>query len=231
MARLSSQRRERGRAAVTLVVLGAVIGAAFLVWRQFEEKDRIIRELATRLERAWAQELLADIRVDSLQRPAAGPQVMRLTFIQYQRGTQEEAFRIPLELHGDEFYVDGQMIAFDRALVEAADPLRGKSLFLFRRAFGDADEPRKGVGLIGPATIPSDLRVDAAPSAFERDLWEQFWRVASDPVTAEKNGIAAAQGEAPHMRPVLGQVYQVTLRSSGGVQLKPRLPAAVLPGR
>jgi len=36
-----------------------------------------------------------------------------------------------------------------------------------------------------------------------------------------------AQGEAPHVKVVPGQVYKLTLRASGGLEIQPRLPAAV----
>jgi hypothetical protein len=223
--------RGGGGALRWLVLLVAMLsGVAFYVWHRLDEKDRIIRELGLKLDRVWGQELVADVRVDALERPpAGGPPTIKLTFIQYQRGKPNaEAFRLPLVLHGEEFYIDGFAIRFDREFVEAADALRGKSLFLFRRAFGDADRPDHGIPLFASGGIPNDLKVDEQPSDFERDLWNHFWEIANDPVKAAAARVGSAQGEAPHMKPLVGQVYMLSLRNSGGVEVKPRLPAAVL---
>ena len=37
-----------------------------------------------------------------------------------------------------------------------------------------------------------------------------------------------AEGEAPHVKVVEGQVYELMLSGAGGLTLHPRLPAAVL---
>jgi hypothetical protein len=225
-------RRRRGIGASLLFLVGAALlsGTALFFWHRYQEKERIIRELALKLERAWKQELVADVRVDAVESGIGGQApTMRLTFIQYRRDAPDgEAFRVPLVLRGEEFYIDGLSIRFDRDLIEAGDPLRGKSLLLFRRAFGDADRPDHGVPLFDAQGIPAELKVDAEPSEFERRLWLRFWELANDPVAAQRERVAAAQGEAPHMKPVVGQIYMLSLRSSGGIEVRPRLPAAVL---
>ena len=122
----------------------------------------------------------------------------------------------------------------ERKFVEAGDGLRGKSLLLFRRAFGDQQKPADGVPLfrqLGEAPIPDVLQVDSTPSEFERGIWARFWELASDPDLARSQGIAVVQGEAPHIKPVVGQVYKLTLRAAGGLDIQPRLPAAVLGSR
>ena len=81
-----------------------------------------------------------------------------------------------------------------------------------------------------PVVIPELYEVDAVPTPFERELWTRFWDYANDPKQAEAAGIRVAQGEAPHVTAVEGQVYKLTLRASGGLEITPRLPAAVLGG-
>jgi hypothetical protein len=48
------------------------------------------------------------------------------------------------------------------------DLLRGKSLHLFRRVFGEAQEPRDGpsIGTTRPDGIPDVYRISPSPSAF-----------------------------------------------------------------
>jgi hypothetical protein len=138
-----------------------------------------------------------------------------------------------MTLPGEEFYIDALVVRFDRKYVEAGDGLRGKSLLLFRRAFGDQQKPVDGVPLFtgqAGSQIPELMQVDRVPSDFEKQIWTRFWDYANDPTLAAAQGIRVAQGEAPHIRAVAGQVYKLTLRSSGGLEITPRLPAAVVGG-
>ena len=219
-----------------LIVL-AVIGS--IVYQHATEKDRtiaeqkrVIEELGKKLDRAWADELIADLRVDKLSKDAvSGEARMQLTFVQYRPGTEEIAFQRSMELPGTEVYIDALVVQFERNFIEENDATRGKSLLLFRRAFGDKQQPIDGVPLFASAQesfIPEVARVDAAPSDFEKKIWARFWDYANDPKAAAAEGIRVAQGEAPHMKVVQGQVYKLTLRKSGGLQVTPRLPAAVV---
>jgi hypothetical protein len=234
-------RRTPVRDTMKYLVIGlpliAVVLVGYVVYRHFTEKDRIIEaqrriigELEVKLDRAWASELIADIRVDRLAKNAAGEQTMDLTFVQYQRGTEIPLVKRSFSLPGDELYIDALVVQFDRAFVDVGDGLRGKSLLVFRRAFGDKQRPVDGVPLYtaGEGSVPEIARVDAKPTAFEIELWERFWTYANDPKAAAAAGVRIAQGEAPHVRARAGQVYQLTLRSSGGLEIKPRLPDAVV---
>ena len=221
-----------------LIVL-AVVGN--IIYQHATEKDRtiaeqkrVIAELGKKLDRAWAEELVADLRVDDVQvDKATGDRKMRLTFLQYRPGTEDIAFQRTLELPGEEVYIDALVVQFDRAFVEEGDGTRGKSLLLFRRAFGDRQQPVDGVPLFNAERtestfIPEIARIDSAPSDFEKQIWAKFWEYANDPKAAAAQGIRVAQGEAPHVKVVKSQVYKLTLRKSGGLQITPRLPAAVV---
>jgi hypothetical protein len=222
---------------LTPLALVGVVGGLF--YRQYYEKDRLIAEqkriisqLELKLDRSWAEELVADVRVRSVGvDPDTGKANMELTFIQYQPGTEIPSFERSMTLPGEEFYIDALVVQFDRKFVEAGDGLRGKSLLMFRRAFGDQQKPVDGVPLFrgeGRSPIPEMMQVDNQPTEFETKIWTQFWDYANDPTLAAAQGIRVAQGEAPHIRAVSGQVYKLTLRSSGGLDIVPRLPAAVV---
>jgi hypothetical protein len=198
----------------------------------------VITALEQKLDRAWAEELVADVRVNSVgPNPATGEPEMNLTFAQYEPGTDRAAVQKTMTLPGEEFYVDALVVKFDRKLVEEGDGLRGKSLLFLRRMFGDRQRPVDGVSLYqvekGAETargsdIPARYRVDMQPTELERRIWSNFWSYANNPTTAADAGVRVAQGDAPHMRAVKGQVYKVTLRASDGVSITPRLPGAMV---
>ena len=226
-----------------LLLFGALLAVGFFLYERETEKDRQIAEqkrvidaLEMRLDRSWAEELVADVRVDALTKdPDGGQPEMTLTFAQYAPGTETPSLRKTMTLPGEEFYVDALVVEFQRKLVEEGDGLRGKSLLFFRRAFGDRQKPLDGVPLYRQSApmgvsddIPDGLRVDPEPSEYERQVWSRFWTYANDPAKAASAGIRVAQGEAVHTRAVRGQVYKVTLSASHGLSLVPRLPSAMV---
>jgi hypothetical protein len=228
------QKLRVGAGFVLAVTIAA--GGAYLYWRAGEkdrviaEQKRVIGELEHKLDRAWAAELVGDLRVNGVE---AEPPTMDVTFYQYAPGTETPVFQRRMRLSGREVYIDALVVTFDRGYVEAGDALRGKSMLLFRRAFGDLQKPVEGVPLFrrdNESPIPEVAQVDPVPSDFERQLWVRFWDYANDPQRAANVGIRLAQGEAPHVKPVAGQVYKLTLRASGGLEVTPRLPAAVTGG-
>jgi len=236
-------RVKSGGSAWLLLLLGALLVAGLFLYegatekdRQLAEQRRVIAALELRLDRSWAEELVADVRVDALTRlPDSGQPEMTLTFAQYAPGTETPALRKTMTLPGEEFYIDALVVQFDRKLVEEGDGLRGKSLLFFRRAFGDRQKPVDGVPLYRETNatrisedIPDTLRVDPRPSEYERQVWTRFWTYANDPAQATQAGIRVAQGEAVHTRAVRGQVYKVTLSAAHGLGLVPRLPGAMV---
>lgn len=118
-------------------------------------------------------------------------------------------------------YVDALVVKFDDAHVEAGDALRGTSVCLFRRLFGEHQEPSLGFPLdpVGVRPIPYGSPEDGV-SALEVDLWRRFWDYANDPVLARQAGVRAAHGEAPYMELRPGGRYLVELRASGGLSIR-----------
>jgi hypothetical protein len=226
----------RRRFGVGAVLAAALVAAGFYLYWRVTAKDRLIAEqkrliaaLEQKLDRAWASELVGDLRVNSVSADPAKPE-MNVTFFQYAPGTETPEVERTMTLPGSEIYIDALVVTFERKLVEAGDGLKGKSMLLFRRAFGDLQKPVDGVPLFrreGASPIPEVAQVDKQPGDFERELWTRFWDYANDPKRAANAGIRVAQGEAPHIKAVQGQVYKLTLRASGGLEILPRLPAAV----
>ena len=238
MPHYRAMRTGRFLSTVTLLGIcgtGAWFGAQwFEKERVIAEQKRVIAELGKKLDRIWAESLVADIRILSVTVDAqAGHKVTDVDFVQYEPGTERPSFRRRMRLMGDEVYIDALVVKFDRALVEAGDGLRGRSLLLLRRAFGNRQQPDQGVPLHARdiRLVPEVARVDRDPGDFERRLWLQFWHYANDPGAAAAAGVRVAQGEAPHVKAVPGQVYKLTLSASGGLNIVPRLPSAVLEDR
>jgi len=118
-------------------------------------------------------------------------------------------------------YVDALVIKFDDEFVEQGDALRGTSLCLFRRLFGEYQFPSEGFPLDTEGQRPLPYAADDADPGFETRLWTKFWDYAHDPDAVAAAGVRAMHGEAPYMELRPGKTYRVELRASGGLSVEP----------
>jgi hypothetical protein len=129
-------------------------------------------------------------------------------------------------IDGDVAYFDALVVKFEHSYAELGDALRGRSLYLFRRVFGEHQEPSRGFRL--DETTPAGYRLGETVSEFERGIWPRFWSYALDPKLAQSKGIRVAMGEAVYTRLVPGKLYRLTIETAGGLNIKPENLPAVL---
>ncbi len=122
-------------------------------------------------------------------------------------------------LLGKVAYVDALVIKFDDSFVEQGDALRGSSLCLFRRLFGEYQWPSEGFPLDTSGARPLPYGGGDDPG-FESKLWRRFWDYANDEAAAAAAGVRAIHGEAPYIELRPGKSYALELRASGGLSLR-----------
>ncbi len=123
-------------------------------------------------------------------------------------------------IDGRLLYIETLVIKFGDEFVEGGDALRGTSVCLFRRLFGEDQAPTGGTRLDIEGTHPPIYGGDNPPDPFYRDLWDRFWDYANDPELAKERGVRAIHGEAPFIELREGRTYRVELRSSGGLTIR-----------
>ncbi|MBC8356155.1 MAG: hypothetical protein H8E66_29615 [Planctomycetes bacterium] len=123
------------------------------------------------------------------------------------------------EIKGEILYVDSWVVKFDDKYVEQADIDRATSLVLFRRVFGEMQEPRDGFALDEAGARPAVYGRGGEMSDFEKKIWGDFWEVANDDAMQSELGIRAVHGEAPSIKVKKGKAYRVDLRASGGLSI------------
>jgi len=181
------------------------------------EKER--RELAEVVDRLNVENQVAHVEVLQQHTDLAGKvtqTVLQLTAI----GRDGEPLKprivgVPSAIP----HFDALVIKFDNESVARGDALRGHSLALFRRVYGDNQAPEDGYWLSTPGEVPDIYRVAEHPSAFERDLWRDFWSYATDPAAARAAGVRVAQGEAVYAPMAEGEAWNLTLDADGGLNL------------
>jgi len=110
----------------------------------------------------------------------------------------------------------------------AGDPLRGHSIALFTRIYGDKQAPRRRLTIDAPRHH-SEIYQDANPTLaeFELDHWKNFWRLSSDRGYAASQHVRVANGQGIWGMFEPGQRYTLTLEADGGLNMTTEpLPAS-----
>jgi hypothetical protein len=211
-----------------VVFIGVLVAAGsvgiFLYYGQFstdrklaqlEDDNRQLHDFVQRLtgERRVAQLLVSD------QRQVNGVQKTTLLFEEYARDGSILPPRT-FTIEGNMVHIEAMVIKFDHDFVEKDDPLKGRSIALFCKLYGDRQRPDQGFVIDEPGQIPDYYRgADPQVSAFETQLWQNFWRLADDPAYRQEMGVRVPNGEGP-WRPVYpDQLYTITLEFDGGLNI------------
>ena len=111
------------------------------------------------------------------------------------------------------------MIRFDDFYVEKGDPLKGKSAYLFMKAFVLAGPQTQEFEITQVNSIPDGYKIEGLTDSFEGRLWKRFWRYALDKKEADRLGIKNAQIEAPGSRFMPGTIYTIKIEHDGGMRI------------
>ena len=209
--------------AAWFAVSGAFSGDTALLESQISELEDQLRTREVQLE--YLRERRRVARIDVLsQKPNAdcvsGIQT-RLYFQELDSLGQAIGMGKEIALDGDVAYVEALVVKFADDFVLERDLLRGSSLLLFRRIFGEYQAPIDGVELDPVGQFPPAYSPEQVDPAFHRELWASFWDYALQPEVVRQSGVRAMHGEAPFIKLRDGMAYEVELRTSGGLTLRP----------
>ena len=227
---LQQKQRELEQAEAALVAANEQVT---LQHRRIQDLDRSlyasqqqVARLDTSLRLMKVTHRVAEITVLQQRQRESGKLV---TSFQFQ---EMDAQGIPLdqahrfEIEGDLLYLEYWVVKFRDEFVEqgSEESPRSSSLCLFRRMFGEHQEPYEGFTIDRVGERPRVYGGTAGGESlaqFQRELWSQFWDIANDPQRAATMGIRAAHAVAPAMRIRAGQRYRITLRASDGLSIQP----------
>lgn len=185
------------------------------------EEDNL--KLATSLRLHKFDHRLAEITVlDVSQDPGTGETISRVEFVEIDNdGTRLEKPRV-FDVKGEVVYVDHWVVNFDDKYVEQATDLdRSTALVMFRRIFGESQEPRDGFQLDQHGSRPLSYARGGKISDLEEKIWSDFWAIANDGERAKDLGIRAIHGDAVSFKAKKGKQYILQIRASGRPTLLP----------
>lgn len=210
---------------ISLIILiaGGTVG---LVWyrshtamqRQLEEVQAKNDELKQIVTRLGAEKRVADVLVTE-QKTVDGVLKTTLLFVETTRGGVNLTPR-SFTINGKMGHIDAMVIKFDRHFVEEGDPLRGHSIALFTRIYGDHENPANAQMIDKPGEIPEIYRdVDPRISKFEQDLWNDFWKLFNDEEFRKLKNVRVANGQGVWGPFEPDKLYTITLESDGGLNI------------
>jgi hypothetical protein len=186
---------------------------------QVDEANRRTEQLRRVVEHIRAERRVADLIVTE-QTEVAGVTHTTLLFVEYARdGSPLPAKRFTFE--GTQAHLDAMVVKFEGKYVDGPDePLRGQSVALFTRLFGDKQTPEQAHRIDEPGQIPAVYRgADPRVSEFEQALWRDFWRLADDAGYRKEAGVRVAQGEGLWRPFEPGKLYTVNLTNEGDLTI------------
>ncbi|HZL36542.1 MAG TPA: hypothetical protein VFC78_14580 [Tepidisphaeraceae bacterium] len=222
--------RRAAQSTFLVLLLGALSGGVYLFHAHNSTEQSLRRDLKAEqqrseqlkrvVQRLTTERRVADIVVTS-QSESAGILYTGLLFREYARdGSQLPDKRFTIE--GKLAHIDAMVIKFDGKFVEDNDPLRGHSIALFTRLYGEKQSPADAFAIDEPGKVPEIYRgAGEQVTQFEQGLWANFWKLADDPAYRKSMGVRVAQGEGVWRGFEPGWLYTLTLESNGGVNITP----------
>ena len=114
------------------------------------------------------------------------------------------------------------VVRFDDKYIEEGHRMKGKSIYLFLKAFVLDGKNTQEMVLTPVDEVPDGYRVGSPPTTFEKEIWRKFWKIALDPNERKQVGIKNAQIEAPGSEFVPGTIYTLLIEHRGGIRIDTR---------
>ncbi|MEA2069200.1 MAG: hypothetical protein U9P12_08370 [Verrucomicrobiota bacterium] len=122
-----------------------------------------------------------------------------------------------------EYEIEGDVVHFDALVVTFSDQAvmdgKARSLYLWRRIYGENMSPSEGYDIETPGTHPERyaglLRDLKLPE--QQLFWEAIWDLANDPEALRDHGIKAIYGNAVYKRLRPGLIYVFKIGADGQV--------------
>ncbi|QHI67938.1 hypothetical protein [Tichowtungia aerotolerans] len=147
-----------------------------------------------------------------MQEARDGQLYTTLRFVETERGNPlKTVLQKEVEIEGDIVHFDALIVSFSgQAVIDGKD----RSLYLWRRVYGDNQAPSAGFEIEEPGAEParyagllSRLRLKD-----QQMFWNAIWDLANDPEALEQHGIKAVYGNAVYkkLRPGLIYVFKIS---------------------
>ena len=203
------------RRVVVLIVLFFLFIGGFKFFQEYMTFRRIIQNL--KAESRIAEVLVSSSSVDEYTRQYT----TTIKFLEYDvkgKPLKPKFFTFK----GNLIQFQTLVVRFDDKYIEEGHRMKGKSIYLFMKAFVLDGKNTQEFEITPREAVPDGYRVSDTPNRFEKEVWRRFWTYALDPNERERVGIKNAQIEAPGSVFVPGTIYTLIIEHHGGIRIDTR---------
>ncbi|MBM3250453.1 MAG: hypothetical protein FJZ09_06435 [Candidatus Omnitrophica bacterium] len=199
--------------------------AFFILSRHFANQ-----RLEKAIERLSADSRIAEILVTQVKTdPKTRKARTTIKFLEYDTRQRPLAPRY-FAFSGNTIQLQSLVMRFDDFYVKKGHPLKGRSAYIFMKAFSLNGSQAEVYEINNMSEVPSGYKTEGKDSAFDNALWKRFWDYALKPDEAKRMGIKNAQIEAPGTRFIPGMLYTVKIEHDGGMRIDARPLPGILKG-
>jgi len=195
-----------------LTLLMGVFIVGYFKFREYTDFKRILANF--KAESRVAEVLVTESRLDEFTKNF----VTTIKFLEYavdERPLEPKYFTF----RGNQIQFQSLVVRFADDYIEEGHRMKGKSVYLFLKAFV-LDGANTQVFDITPTRgIPGGYEVGNVPRRMEQAIWNRFWAYALDPKARDRVGIKNAQLEAPGSVFVPGTIYTIKIEHDGGLRI------------
>lgn len=225
----SSEKAPMGKARRIIVSIAGLVSVIFIGWTisTWMHQDKILKEVIARLQ---ADSRIAEVLVTGVNFDEKSQQTFTtIKFLEY------NSSGVPLEpkyftFSGNIIQFQSLVIRFNDVYIRNGDKLRGKSAYLFLKAFMLDGKNTQEFDITPTNEIPSGYKVSDNADPYEARLWRDFWAYALQSGKSNDSGIKNAQIEAPGTLFVPGNLYTIKIEHDGGMRIDVSKLSPILQG-
>ncbi|MFH0826263.1 MAG: hypothetical protein V1923_00035 [Candidatus Omnitrophota bacterium] len=197
---------------IAALLLGVVTAFVLKIYQE----NQVLRKVVERLS---ADSRVAQVLVTKVQ---SDPETKKISttikFLEHDSQMNPLPARY-FTFSGNIIQFQSLVIRFDDYFIKQAHPLKGKSAYLFMKAFCLTGAGAEVFEINKVNEVPSGYQVKEAGNIFEELLWQKFWSFALEPKEARRRGIKNAQIEAPGSKFIPGMLYTLKIEHDGGLRI------------
>lgn len=203
---------------IKLFVWGMIIvlAVALFLFIKGQQDNLQLKRIIDRLtaDSRVAEVVVTDVRYD----PQLKKTFTTIKFIEYDTKLRPLKPRY-FTFSGNIIQFQTLVIRFDDFYIKRSHPLKGKSAYLFMKAFFLNNHNSEVFPITEINEVPDGYAVQKAKNAFERRIWRRFWEYALSEKESRRIGIKNVQIEAPGTKFVPGFIYTLKIEHDGGLRI------------
>ena len=122
------------------------------------------------------------------------------------------------------------VVRFEDKFVAAGDRFKGRSVYLFWKAFVLDGSKTQEFPITKVDEIPGGYKVPGSISGVESRFWREFWNFSFNETLASNAGVKSVQIEAPGVVFIPGYLYTIHIEHDGGLRIDAKSVEPILRG-